>query len=79
MERAEILSKLSELLGEVIDDDDLVLEESTTADEVEDWDSLAHVKYIIAIESEFGIRFDVKEIGQAANVGEMVDLIVGKL
>ena len=79
MERTDILSKLSELLGEVIDDDELQLAESTTADEVEDWDSLAHVKYIIAIEAEFGIRFDVQEIGKAANVGEMVDLIVGKI
>ncbi len=54
------------------------LRESTTAADVEEWDSIAHVTLILATEEEFGVRFDSSEIANASDVGEFVGLIETK-
>lgn len=79
MSRTELLSKLGHILGEILDIDDLHLTEATRADDVEDWDSTNHVRFLVAIESEFGIRFETAEIGALENVGQLIDLIEAKL
>ena len=79
MERAKILHKVIEIMQELVDDDSLQLANDTTSDDVEDWDSVNHVKLILAIESEFNIRFQTNEINGSANVGELIGLIEGKL
>ena len=62
----------------MLDNEDLVLTMTTTASDVEDWDSLTHIQLIVAIEKHFGIKFTSKEILSWANVGEMVDCIASK-
>jgi len=79
MDRAGILSKISETLANILDEDELTLTEATTADDVDEWDSLNHVKLMIALEADFGIRFATSEITAPNNVGELIDLIGGKL
>lgn len=79
MSREELLSKLSELLGEIVEKDDLHLTETTKADDVEDWDSTNHVRFLVSIESEFDIRFDTDEIGGLENVGQLMNLVQSKL
>ncbi len=79
MEREALLTKLGEILGEVLENDNLRLTEATKADDVQDWDSTNHVRFLVAIESEFGIRFDVDEIGGLENVGQLLDLVKSKL
>ena len=49
--------------------------ESTTADDIEDWDSLTHITLISEIESEFGFKFAMKDVLGMKNVGEMLDII----
>ena len=79
MDNKEILKKVNEIFIEVLDDEDIVLEESTTADDVEDWDSLTHIQLIVAIEKTFGLRFGSQEIRTWENVGEMCRSIEKKL
>ncbi len=79
MSRTELLNKLSEILGEILEDDNLRLTEATQADQVPDWDSTNHVRFLVAIESEFGIRFETDEIGSLDNVGQLIDLVQKKL
>lgn len=78
MEKQEILSQVQEIFCDVLDNEDLVLTMTTTASDVEDWDSLTHIQLIVAIEKHFGIKFTSKEILSWANVGEMVDCIDSK-
>lgn len=78
MEKQEILSRVQEIFCDVLDNEDLVLTMTTTASDVEDWDSLTHIQLIVAIEKHFGIKFTSKEILSWANVGEMVDCIDSK-
>lgn len=77
--RGDLLSKIRNNLADIVDDEGLQLSETTTADDVADWDSINHVKLLIAIESDLGFRFDTNEVGGLRNVGELIDLIQKKL
>ena len=76
MERADILEKINELAQEVFEDDDIEITEETVADDVDGWDSLSHLEFIDAIESEFGIKLTMGEIQGSANVGELMDAVI---
>lgn len=73
MER--IYERLNELFKDFFDDDSIEVNESTTADDIEDWDSLNHITLIDAVESEFGVRFTMGEVSGMKNVGEMAEII----
>lgn len=79
MERKEIFEKLTEIFRDVMDNDEIVLEENTTAEDIEEWDSLAHVQLIEKIESVFGVKFSAKEMMSWDDVGEFVDSIAEKM
>ena len=79
MERNEILKKITGVFADNLDLDNLSLSETTTADEVEGWDSLTHVQLVVAVEKAFKIRFNAKEIQSWKNVGEMVASISNRL
>lgn len=79
MQRHELLAKITATLAEIIDNDGLKLTETTTADTVEDWDSISHVKLLIGLESDLGFEFATDEVGKAANVGGLIDLVFRKL
>lgn len=76
MTHTEILDRLQPIFRDLFDDDTIEVTDSTTANDIEDWDSLAHLQLINLVEDEFGIHFSLGEINNFANVGEMVDAIV---
>lgn len=75
MSEQEIYDRLNEVFRDVFDDDEITVNEDTTADDIEDWDSLEHINLISAVEDEFGIRFKMGEVSSMKNVGEMVEII----
>ncbi len=78
MEKNQILAEVQEIFREVLDNEEIVLNNVTTADDVEEWDSLTHIQLIVAIEKHFKIKFTSKEILSWQNVGEMIDCIATK-
>ncbi|HEX3383873.1 MAG TPA: acyl carrier protein [Mucilaginibacter sp.] len=78
MERSEILEKVNDVFIDTLDNEDIVLTYETTANDVDDWDSLNHIQLVVAIEKQFKIRFTSQEIQSWNNVGEMIDSIVKK-
>lgn len=72
---ATINERLNEVFQNVFDDDDIVVDRDTTADDIDDWDSLEHIRLIAAVEREFGVKFSMKEVSSMKNVGEMIDII----
>lgn len=79
MSREEILEQVSNVFADTLDEDNITLSESSTADDVEGWDSLTHVQLVVAAERKFKIRFTAKEIQSWKNVGEMIDSISSKI
>lgn len=79
MERKEIFEKLTVIFRDVMDNDEIELEESTSANDIEEWDSLAHVQLTEKIQDIFGIKFSAKEMASWVDVGEMVDFMEKKL
>ena len=78
MERNEILARVQEVFREELELEDLVWTDETTADDVEEWDSLSHVQLVVALEKAFGINFTSREILSWDNVGDLVDCISKK-
>ncbi len=78
MTRDEIMTQLTEIFRDVFDDDTILIRDNTTADDIEDWDSLAHISLIEAVEQAFGMRFRMQEVSGMKNVGEMVDIIASR-
>lgn len=78
MERNEVLDRVQEVFRDVLDNEDIVLSDETTADDIEEWDSLSHIQLIVAVEKAFHVKFTSKEILSWKNIGEMVDCILAK-
>ena len=78
MEKKEILAEVQDIFRDVLDNEEIVLNDGTSADDIEDWDSLSHIQLIVAIEKLFKIKFTSKEILSWNNVGEMIDCIAAK-
>lgn len=74
-----ICERLTPIFREVFDNDAIVVSPGMTAAEVEEWDSLTHIRLMVAIEQAFGLRFSTAEISSFKNVGELARCIEGKL
>jgi len=72
----EVMGLLHPIFRDVFDDDELIIEANTTANDIDGWDSLTHIRLVITIEKAFDLRFTAAEISELENVGEMVELIV---
>ncbi len=79
MSREEILAGVNRVFWDIFDDDTLVILEETTADDIEDWDSLEHINLIVAIEDEFEMKFNMGEVTSMKNVGEMISIIAERI
>ena len=79
MTREEVYERLNEVFRDVFDDEDITVNDATTADDIEDWDSLEHINLVVAVEKEFGIKFNMGEVNSFKNVGEMVDIILTRV
>ena len=79
MTQDEIKDTLSDIIRDVLDDETIILTRETSAKDVEEWDSLAHISIIVAIEKEFKVKFDLYELKPLKNVGEIIDLIHSKI
>lgn len=79
LENDHIYRKLTEIFREVFDDDSIVLKPETTAADIEDWDSVAHIGLIVAVEERLKIKFKSSELESLHNVGQLARLVEQKL
>ena len=78
MNKESVMEILNRIFRDNFDDESIYLSESTTAMDIEDWDSLEQINLIVAIEKEFNIKFDIDETS-FLNVGEMIETIIKKI
>ncbi len=79
IETHEVYDRLTGVFHDVFDDDQLVVKPHLTANDVEGWDSLTHIRLVLSVEKEFGVKFSSGDIARLKNVGEFADLIEKKL
>ncbi|MGI4876307.1 MAG: hypothetical protein ACRYG4_02335 [Janthinobacterium lividum] len=75
----EIVAKIADVMVDVFDVDELDVTQATSADDVEEWDSLSHIRFIITLERLFKIKFLNEEIADLKNVGDLARVIQAKL
>ena len=79
MESSEVYTRLTSLFRKVFDNDEIVASPELTANDVEGWDSLRHVRLMLSVERAFGIKFSAYEVNRLRNVGQLAKLIQDKL
>jgi acyl carrier protein len=76
---AALYERIGPIFRDVFDDDELEIGPETTADDVDGWDSLSHIRLIVSLERELGVKFSSAEVGGLKNVGDLATLIRSKL
>lgn len=74
-----VISEVNTIFKDVLDNENIEINNNTTANEVEEWDSLTHIQLVVAIEKYFKIRFTSAEIQNFKNVGEMCESILKRV
>lgn len=75
----QLLGQLNEVFQDVFEDDDLQIEPTTSAKDIQEWDSLMHVSLVLAVESRFGVRFTSTEVAALRDVSELIGLVESRL
>ena len=75
----EVHQKLTEVFRDIFDDPSLEITETTTADDIDGWDSITHINLITAVEKAFKVRLSTKDVKALTNVGDFISLIVRHL
>lgn len=76
MTRNEVFERLNKVFQEVFDDETIKVNDATTSDDIDDWDSFEHINLIVAVEEEFSFKIPMGKTVTMKNVGEMVDIIL---
>jgi len=79
MSRTETLEKIQAIFEEILDEVEISLVETSTAKDVEEWDSITHIEIISEIEDQFGVDFTLEEIEELKNIGDMITLVLSKV
>jgi acyl carrier protein len=75
---AEVYERMKPIFADVFDDDGIVIKPTTVAADVDGWDSLAHIRLVVALEQAFHVRFTAAEASSFENVGQVVESIIKK-
>lgn len=79
MTKEEIFNSVQNIFRDIFKKDDLTISDSTSPDDIEEWDSLNHINLIITITKEFNINFSLEEMASLNNAGSLIDAIMKKI
>lgn len=79
MEKTAVVEKLTPVFRQVFNNASIVVTDEMTASDVDGWDSLSHMLLITEVESAFSIKFKLRELNKMKNVGDMIEIIMGKV
>lgn len=75
MEIKDIITELLPIFTDILDNENIALDETTTANDIEEWDSLNHIQLVVAVEKHFKMKFTAQEVQSWRNVGQMCQAI----
>lgn len=74
-----IITRIESTFREVFNDPNLIISPEMVSSDIEAWDSLNHIRLIVALEMELEIIFDTDQVAELMNVGELISHIESKL
>lgn len=77
-ESSEILKRLESIFLDTFIEDNFDFSLETTQYDIGDWDSLNHIRLLTAIEQEFNLEFDIKELEKLTCVSALISVICAK-
>jgi acyl carrier protein len=75
MDESAIYSRLTEIMRDVFDDESIIATPQLTAKQVDGWDSLTHIRFLLTVEKAFALKFSTPEIAKLQSVGDLADLL----
>jgi acyl carrier protein len=78
MDKKDVLIRVTEILRRVFRNPSVIITKETTANDIDQWDSLSHMIIITEVEKDFSIKFKLKDLNKMKNVGDMIDIIILK-
>jgi len=78
MTREEVFNSVQNIFRDIFDEEELIINENTNTDDIEEWDSLNHINLVSAIEKEFKIKFSIKEFMMMKDIYAIIDMILEK-
>ena len=79
MPSRETLDQFTDILRDLLADDDIVLHADTRREMVPKWDSMNYLNFIMALEMRYGVRFPLSQVESFENVGEIADAVEKRL
>lgn len=76
---SKVISQIEQIFQQVFNNPEIAISRDTTAQDIDGWDSLNHIRLIISIEMELGITFDSNEVAELTNVGDLIDYIESQI
>ncbi len=75
MDRARVMNEVQEIFRDNFDDEDIMLTDSTNANDIEDWDSLEQINLLTAIEKKYSLKFNLSDVRSLQNIGDLLSLL----
>ena len=75
MTREEIITQLTPIARAMLKDENLVISDDLSANNVPTWTSLSFMMLLTEIENQFGFKFKMMEILKLQNMGAIIDSI----
>jgi acyl carrier protein len=79
MDQATIYEQLTQIVRDVFDDDSLQATPELAAADVDGWDSVTHIRFLLTVERFFHIKFSTAEIAKLERIGDLVALIQARV
>jgi len=76
MTHEEIRTKIQDIFRDTFNDENILIDDNTNADDIDEWDSFNHINLVSAIEKAFDIKFALGELQELSNVGDMIKLMI---
>ena len=74
-----MIEKIQEIFKDVFDNEELLISQETTSKDIDEWDSMAQIDIIVALENEFGLKFTIEEVQKLTSIKSMISTLSKKL
>ena len=75
IDETDFIARVETIFREELEQSDLRVSMQTAATDLENWDSLAHIRLVVAVERAFDVQLDVSEIESIDSVRDFYDAV----